>query len=104
MVTALLGAVFALFGPGLSAVVKNRYLALLLPFCYAIFSSSILTSLFIGTFVGRSFEVMKLMPLQIYCYGDVYPLGYWTVPIYEAALIVVGLALYWGGNRHAGKA
>lgn len=101
---ALLGAVFALFGLGLSAVVKNRYLALLLPFCYAIFSSSLVTSLLIDTFIGRSFEVMKLMPLQGYCFREVYPLGYWTIPVYEAALIVVGLALYLGGDCHAGEA
>lgn len=101
---ALLGAVFAILGLGLSAVVKNRYLALLLPFCYAIFSSSILTSLFKNTFIGYSFEAMKLMPLQTYCYTEVYPLGYWTVPVYEAVLTAVGLALYWGGDHHAGKA
>lgn len=101
---ALLGTVFAILGLGLSAVIKNRYLALLLPFCYAIFSSSILTSLFINTFIGRSFEVMKLMPLQIYCYREVYPLGYGTAPVYEAVLTVVGLALYLGGDYHAGKA
>lgn len=101
---ALLGSVFAILGLGLSAVVKNRYLALLLPFCYAIFSSSVLTQLFKNTFIGYSFEAMKLMPLQPYLYKEVYPLGYWTIPIYEVALIVVGLALYWGGDYHAGKA
>ncbi len=101
---ALLGAVFAILGLGLSAVVKNRYLALLIPFCYAIFSSSVLVSLFIDTFIGRSLEVMKMMPLQLYWHRDVYPLGYWTVPIYEALLTAVGLALYLGGDHHAGKA
>lgn len=101
---ALLGTAFAVFGLGLSAVIKNRYLALLLPFCYAIFSSSILTSLFRNTFIGYSFEAMKLMPLQTYCYREVYPLGYWTVPVYETALIAVGLALYLGGDYHACKA
>lgn len=101
---ALLGAVFALFGLGISAVVKNRYLALLLPFCYAIFSSSILSSLFKSTFIGKSFEVMNLMPLQTYYYKKAYPLGFWTVPVYEAALTAVGLALYLGGDHHAGKA
>lgn len=101
---ALLGAVFAILGLGLSAVVKNKYLALLLPFCYAIFSSSILTSLFINTNIGKSLEVMNLMPLQTYYYKDVYPLGFWTVPVYEAALTAVGLALYLGGDHHAGKA
>lgn len=101
---ALLGAVFAVFGLGLSAVVKNKYLALLLPFCYAIFSSSILTSLFISTYIGRSLEVMNLMPLQTYYYKDAYPLGFWTVPVYEVALTAVGLALYVGGDYHASKA
>ena len=101
---ALLGAVFAILGLGLSAVIKNRYLALLLPFCYAIFSSSILVSLLRDTFIGCSFEVMKLMPLQLYYYKEAYPLGFWTVPIYEAVLTAVGLALYLGGDYHAGKA
>ena len=101
---ALLGTAFAVLGLGLSAVIKNRYLALLLPFCYAIFSSAILTQLFKNTFIGHSFEAMKLMPLQMYQYREVYPLGYWTVPIYEAALIVIGLVLYWGGDYYAGKA
>lgn len=100
---ALLGGVFALFGLGLSTVVKNRYLALLLPFCYAIFSSSVLTQLFKNTLIGYSFEAMKLMPLQSYLYEDVYPLGYWTVPVYEIAMLAVGLALYWGGDYHVSK-
>lgn len=96
---ALLGAAFAIFGLGLSAVIKNRYLALLLPFCYAIFSSSILSSS-----VGKWFAALDMMPLQMYFYERSYPLGYWTVPVYEAALVVIGLALYLGGDRHAGKA
>lgn len=101
---AMLGAAFAIFGLGLSAVVKNRYLALLLPFCYAIFSSTILTTLFKNTFIGHSFEAMKLMPLQTLCYTEVYPLGYRTVPVYEAALVAIGLVLYLGGDHYAGKA
>ncbi|MCM1542011.1 MAG: hypothetical protein NC121_12230 [Blautia sp.] len=100
---AILGAVFAIFGLGLSAVVKNRYLALPIPFCYAIFSSSILKRLFRNTFIGCSFETMKLMPLQPLYYTEAYPLGYWTLPVYEAVLVVVGLALYLGGDYHACK-
>ena len=96
---ALVGAVFALLGLGISAVVKNRYLALLLPFCYGIFSSSVLEM-----FLGRSVAALDMMPLQIYYYTEVYPLGYWTVPVYEAVLAAVGLALYWGGDHYAGKA
>lgn len=101
---AFLGAVFAVFGLGLSAVIKNRYLALLLPFCYAVFSSAILSTLFHNTFIGCSFEAMNLMPLQSYYYKRTYPLGFWTVPVYEAGLTAVGLALYLGGDYHAGKA
>ena len=101
---ALLGAVFAILGLGLSTVVKNRYLALLLPFCYAIFSSSILTSFFKSTFIGKSFEVMNLLPLQTYYYKGAYPLGFWTVPVYETALAAIGLALYLGGDHYADKA
>ena len=96
---AILVTAFAILGLGLSAVVKNRYLALLLPFCYAIFSSSILSSL-----IGKWFAALDMMPLQIYYYKEAYPLGYWTIPIYEAVLIAVGSALYWGGDHHAGKA
>lgn len=101
---ALLGAVFAVFGLGLSAVVKNKYLAMLIPFCYAIFSSSVLVSLFRDTFIGNSLEAMKLMPLQTLYYREVYPLGYWTVPAYEAALAAVGLFLFLGGDHYACKA
>lgn len=96
---AILGAVFAIFGLGLSAVVKNRYLALLLPFCYCIFSSSVLDSL-----VSKSFAALDLLPLQMYYYTEAYPLGFWTVPIYEVVLTAVGLALFWGGDYYAGKA
>lgn len=96
---AILGAVFAIFGLGLSAVIKNRYLALLLPFCYCIFSSSVLSSLF-----SKGFAALDLLPLQMYYYTEAYPLGFWTVPIYEAILTAIGLALFWGGDYYAGKA
>ena len=33
-----LGAAFAVWGLGLSAVVRNRYLALLIPVCYCVFT------------------------------------------------------------------
>lgn len=95
---AILAAVFALSGLGLSAVIRNKYLALLLPFCYAIFSSSILE-----LFLGRSIAALDLMPLQLYYYKEVYPLGFWTVPIYEAVLVVISLILFFGGDYDVGK-
>lgn len=95
---AILAAVFALFGLGLSAVIRNRYLALLLPFCYGIISSSILEP-----FLGKSVAALDLMPLQMYYWQGVYPLGFWTVPIYEAALTAVSLILFYGGDYYAVK-
>lgn len=90
---AVLGAVFAILGLGLSAVIKNRYLAVLLPFCYCIFSSSILSAL-----IGSSFAALDLLPLQLYHSTKYYPLGYWTAPIYEVILTVTGLVLFFGGD------
>lgn len=95
---AVLGAVFAVFGLGISSVIKNRYLAILLPFCYCIFSSSILSAF------QKSFAALDLLPFQLYHNTGQYPLGYYTVPIYEAVLAVLGIALFVGGDCHAGKA
>lgn len=92
---SILGAIFAIVGLGLSAVIKNRYLALLLPFCYCVFSSSILLA------VDHSFAAFDLLSIQLCCFGT---LGYWVIPIYEAALLALGLALFLGGDYHAGKA
>lgn len=96
---SVLGAVFAILGLGLSAVIKNRYAAILSPFCYCFFSSSILSS---G--INHSLAALDLLPLQPYYYTDARPLGYWTIPIYEIVLLVVGLALFIGGDYYAGKA
>lgn len=96
---AILGAVFAILGLGISAVIKNRYLAVLLPFCYCLFSSSILDSL-----ISDSLAAFDLLPFQIYYYISPYPLGFWTAPVYEAVLTVIGLTLFLGGDLYAGKA
>ena len=70
-----------------------------LPFCYCIFSSSILSSL-----INKGFAALDLLPLQMYYYTEAYPLGFWTIPIYEAVLVAVGLILFWGGDYYATKA
>lgn len=92
---AVLGAVFAVLGLGVSAVVRNRYLALLLPFAFCVFSSSVLAS------YNRGFAAFDLLYIQLYEYR---PLGYWIIPIYETALLTVGLVLFLGGDHYAGKA
>ncbi len=92
---SVLGAIFAIAGLGLSAVIKNRYLALFLPFCYCVFSSSVLSS------IDNSFAAFDLLPIQLCQFGA---LGYWGIPIYETVLLAVGLGLFLGGDYHAGKA
>ncbi len=92
---SVLGAIFAIAGLGLSAVIKNRYLALFLPFCYCIFSSSVLSS------IDNSFAAFDLLSIQLCQFGA---LGYWGIPIYETVLLAVGLGLFLGGDYHAGKA
>lgn len=93
---SVLGGIFALLGLGLSAVIRNRYLAVFLPFLYCIFSSSILSGFYDG------FAALDLLPIQTYYYNRL--LGFWEIPIYEAALAAVGLVLFLGGDRHGSKA
>ena len=90
---AVLGVVFAILGLGLSAVVKNLYVALFMPFGYAVFSSSIL-----GPIIGKGIAVFDMMPLQVYYHTKIYPLGYWTVPIYELIILIVGTLLFFLGG------
>lgn len=92
---SILGAIFAIVGLGLSAVIKNRYLALLLPFCYCVFSGAILI------YLDSGFAAFYLLSIQLCSSGT---LGYWVIPIYEAVLLALGLTLFLGGDYYAGKA
>lgn len=88
----VLGAVFAVWGLGLSAVVRNRYLALLIPVCYCVFT---------GVAAPRAWEAFKLIDPVAYRNPA---LGCWGIPLYELALLLTGCLLFIGGDRHAGKA
>lgn len=88
----VLGAVFAVWGLGLSAVVRNRYLALLIPVCYCVFT---------GVAAPRAWEAFKLIDPAAYRNPA---LGCWGIPLYELALLLTGCLLFIGGDRHAGKA
>ena len=92
---SVLGAIFAIAGLGLSAVIKNRYLALLLPFCYCVFSGAVLV------YLDSGFAAFYLLPIQSYRFSAI---GYWGIPLYEAVLLAVGVGLFLGGDYHAGKA
>lgn len=87
---AVVGAVFAIFGLGLSSVVKNKYLALFLPFGYCVFS---------GIVLSPSLEAFRLLKLQSYHFTDRCPLGYWTAPLYMTALTAAGLGMFVSGDR-----
>lgn len=88
----LLGAVFAVWGLGLSAVLRNRYLALLIPVCYCVFT---------GVAAPRAWEAFKLIDPAVYSNPV---LGGWGIPVYELALLAIGCFLFIGGDHYAGKA
>ena len=88
----VLGAVFAVWGLGLSAVVRNRYLALLIPVCYCVFT---------GVAAPRAWEAFKLIDPATYSNPA---LGCWGILVYELALLALGCFLFIGGDYHAGKA
>ena len=91
----LVGAVFALLALGLTAVIRNRYLAVLLPFCYGVFSAAILSRYW------EALNAIWLVSIELprdrsYRYG--------TMLLYDLVLAVIGCVLFVGGDRIAGKA
>lgn len=88
----VLGVVFAVWGLGLSAVVRNRYLALLIPVCYCVFT---------GVAAPGAWQVFKLIVPSAYSNPV---LGRWGIPVYELALFTIGCLLFIGGDHHVGKA
>lgn len=91
----LVGAVFALLALGLTAVIRNRYLAVLLPFCYGVFSAAILS---------RYWEALNAIWLVSIELPRDRSYGYGTMLLYDLVLAVIGCVLFVGGDRIAGKA
>ena len=87
-----LGAAFAVWGLGLSAVVRNRYLALLIPVCYCVFT---------GVAAPGGWQAFKLIYPAAYSNAV---LGGWGIPLYELGVFGAGCLLFLGGDHHAGKA
>lgn len=88
----IVGAAFAVWGLGLSAVVRNRYLALLIPICYCIFT---------GVVAPNGWQAFKLIDPSAY-HNPV--IGHWGMLVYDLALFAAGCVLFIGGDHHAGKA
>ncbi len=90
----LQSGVFAVVGLGVSAVVKNRYVAVLIPFAYCIFSASVLE------LYNQAFNAITLFAIGQYFGGA---LGYWGIPLYDGILILIGINLYLIGDFYAHK-
>lgn len=84
--------VFAVVGMGVSAMIKNRYIAVLLPFAYCIFSAAVLDM------YCQAFNAITLFDIGQY-YGGT--LGYWGILIYDVILILIGINLFLVGDYYA---
>lgn len=90
----LQGGVFALLGLGFSAVVKNKYIAVLLPFAYCIFSAAVL-ELF-----NQALNALTLFVIGQY-FGGV--LGYAGIPVYDIIICGIGVTLFVAGDHYVHK-
>lgn len=90
---ALVGAVFALFGLGASAVIRNRYPALLFPFGFCLLTATIIRHRY-----GHAWNALLLPILGL---G---PMPYSVRIGYLLLLSTLGVGLFIGGDRHAEKA
>lgn len=83
--TALCGGIFSLLGLGISAWVKNKYIAALLPFIYYIFSGVILAN------IHPWLNAINLFALSGYKTGAA------VYIVYDAALLLIGILLFVAG-------
>ena len=90
----LQGMVFSLLGLGLSAVVNNCYLAAVIPFCYCIFTASILAT------YSSGLNALSLFVIGQYNNAII---GYGGILLYDFLLVLVGYGLFIGGDKHACK-
>lgn len=89
---SLVGAVFALLGLGVSAVIRSRYLAVLFPFGFCIFSAAVLVSYD----RGLNAFLLSILGMRV---SD-HHVHIW----YLLLLLLLGIGLFIGGDRHAEKA
>ena len=90
---ALVSAIHALLGLGVSAVVRNKYLAVLFPFGYCLFSGIVLEH------ISHQLEAFWLINLG---FGPRWSIGGHIG--YLLALFALGIGLFIGGDRYAEKA
>lgn len=89
------GAVFATLGLGLSTVLRNRYLAILIPFSYCIFTASVLNV------YSKAFNALSLMVIGQY-YNKMF--GHVGIIMYDIILIIIGCVLFIRGDSYVNKA
>ena len=93
---SLVGAAFALLGLGVSAVIRSRYLAVLFPFGFCLFSAIVLDH------YDKGPNAFKLAVLGIAYWENLYgPYGH---ILFLAFLMLLGIGLFIGGDLYAEKA
>lgn len=90
----LQSGIFAVLGMGVSVVVKNRYVAILIPFAYNIFSAAVLEMF------NPALNAITLFDIEVYRGGAI---SYWGIPLYDAVLLLLGINLYIVGDYYAHK-
>lgn len=93
---ALAGAAFALLGLAMSAVIRSRYLAVLFPFGFCLFSAIVLDP------YDKGLNAFTLAVLGVAYWENLYdPYGH---ILFLAFLLILGIGLFIGGDLYAEKA
>lgn len=93
---SLAGAAFALLGLGVSAVIRSRYLSVLFPFGFCLFSAIVLDS------YDKSLNAFMLPVLGLASWKNLY--GLYGHILYLTLLLILGIGLFIGGDLYAEKA
>ena len=88
------GAVFAVFGLGLISVIRNKYLGMLAPFCFCLFSAAVIDRF------ARGLNALNLFVPEVYVNTAIGKSGIW---LYDIVLILIGLICFWVGDKYHGE-
>ncbi|MBH0176247.1 hypothetical protein IHV09_22070 [Fictibacillus sp. 23RED33] len=82
------GMCFSTFGIGMSTLLKNKYLSVIFPFLFYIFSGTILLQ------INKLFNSVITYDLNFY-----YDLKYTDVLLYQGLLFLIGISLFYSGAK-----
>lgn len=89
---AVCGAIFAILGIGISAWVKNKYLAMIIPFSYYIFSGMVLINI-----------NPWLNAISIFCVNQYWDFNIFAIVFYDFILFFVGVVLFVTGVNYENR-